>query len=162
MAEDYVPDDYRILWVIRLQNYEGDVVDGDKRQSGYVSENALLWEKLCVCDDKSGAVKYATRDAAEQALLRLEKQFGLDRAHANIESMFVQDTFELQLAGNQEDDGIAVVREKDGRFIVVRNCGFEASEAIPVEIADLLVAVLWKIQKRVTYAARDTKHPDET
>lgn len=58
-------------------------------------------------------------------------------------------TFDLRLGGPDDDDGISVVEEAGSRWITARNFGFEASEELPDEVADLLVCVLWKISERL-------------
>jgi hypothetical protein len=104
---------------------------------------------VLVCGDISGARCFDTEEQAEQRLYELEAEYGLNREEADIQQHAVDDTFALRLGGADHGDGISVVREGERSFITVHNMGFEATEELPHEVADLLVRVLWKLDRRL-------------
>jgi hypothetical protein len=136
-------------YVIYLKNYAGNYTRGSERQEGYVCANSLLWGKLETCRELDGAARYGTYEQAEGAVKELIEKFGLDEEEANIKAAGIPSTYDLELGGLNGDDSISVVEENGKRFLLVRNFGFEASEEIPDEVAELLVPVLIKIEERL-------------
>jgi hypothetical protein len=122
----------------------------EQGQKGYLADlQDPVNGRLLVCADISGATRFDGEEQAEKRLYELEAEYGLNREEANIEPHVVDDTFVLRLGGANHDDGVSVVREGERRFITVHNMGLEASEELPDEVADLLVRVLWKVDRRL-------------
>ena len=81
----------------------------------------------------------------------------LDREEAEVQQFLTDRSFELQLGGPDEDDGISVVEEAGSRWMRVRNFGSEECEPIRDEVAELLLCVLWKISERLNKGATDRR-----
>ncbi len=137
-------------YVIYLKNYDDNYIrEGAEKQEGYVSDIGLAIGQLSVCAELDQAVHYPTRELAEQALLDFEEKFGLDREEANITDALYSTEYELELGDMTGLVGISVSVDGSRRLITVRNGGFEASDEIPQEVAELLVPVQIKIEKRL-------------
>jgi hypothetical protein len=129
-----------ISYVIKLENEGG--------QKGYHGLIGAEGEYL-VFQGPDNAVRFASEEDPEAALYRLEAQHGINREEAKIDLIADDRTADLELGGNYYDDGISVVENDDGRYVIVRNGGVEEGELIPPEVADLLVPVLLKIRNRL-------------
>jgi hypothetical protein len=136
-------------FTIYLKNYAGDFTKGDRKQEGYVDANQLVLGRLAVTEDPSGAIQLPGEVEAEDKLMQLEDEFGLDREEAEIREVVIDREFSLRLGTEEFADGVFVLADGGKRFILARNCGFEASEEIPDELAEPLIQVLWKLQERL-------------
>ena len=136
-----------ISYFIKLQKEAG--------QTGYYGMIGGDGE-LVVFHEPANAVRFTSEEDAETAIDNLWNQFGIDREECIIEMLSDDRTAALTLGGRFHEDGISVVEENGKRYITVHNDGFEASEELPPEVADLLVPVLLKIQGRL-----NTHKPNE-
>ncbi len=106
------------------------------------------------------AVLYESEEQAEEALIALEKKFGLDREEANIVEHFIDKAFKLRLAGSEsdeEDDYVAVVEMNGEYSIDVMNMGIGATDDICTEVAEPLIRILAKVDQKLRELARIKK-----
>jgi hypothetical protein len=120
-------------------------MENELGQKGYHGMITLDGE-YTVLPAPDNAVRFETEDDAEAAVLEFPDQ---QREEARIDLIATDTTAELKLGGRYRDDGISVVEINGGRYMVACNAGFEASEAIPDEVADALVPILLKIKARL-------------
>ncbi len=102
-----------------------------------------------VLHEPDNAVRYTSEDEAETALDGLVNDFGLDREEARILALADDRIADFSLSDDEFADGISVLEEDGKRFILVRNGGFEASDEVCDEVANLLVPILLRIRKRL-------------
>ena len=124
-------------------------LENDCGQKGYLT---LCFENsFQVSDDVSEAARFESEDTAEHELDQLELRYGLNREEAKVQLLVTDEVYHLRLKNGEYGDAIIVQREGESeqRWLTVRNGRFEASEHLPDEVADMLVALLMKIDERL-------------